>query len=154
MVDQEDKGQGLLVPCPVLALGEGTKGQMSCPVLLSSLIRYRRELDMRREIKAENAEQAKMQGTSMRFAQCPADASVAPMRAPPMTVAVVGQSRGRRRCKIHGGASCGPRTPEGKARSYAAPDAGRAAYLAHLKATGQKRTSGRPKGAKGVTESM
>src|SRR5258708_39465252 len=102
MVEQEDKGQGLLVPSPVLSLGEGTRGQMSCPVLLSSLIRYRRALDMRREIKTENAAQAKMQGTSMRFAQCPADASVAPMRAPPMTVAVVGQSRAAGAAKFMG----------------------------------------------------
>jgi len=32
------------------------------------------------------------------------------------------------KCKFHGGMSTGPKTPQGKAKSYAARDAGRARY--------------------------
>jgi len=58
---------------------------------------------------------------------------------------------GKKRCRWHGGLSTGPKTPEGRARSFAARDAGRARYFAGVKALGIKRTSGR--GGR-ITENM
>jgi hypothetical protein len=54
--------------------------------------------------------------------------------------------RGGRRCHYHGGASTGPRTPEGLERALQAAWNGYARYLSTLKATGEKRPSGRRKG--------
>jgi hypothetical protein len=61
---------------------------------------------------------------------------------------------GKHRCKWHGGLSPGPRTPEGKAVARAMLAANLARYLATLRATGQKRTSGRRKGGRWKTKSM
>src|SRR5258708_7699156 len=61
---------------------------------------------------------------------------------------------GRKRCRLHAGLSTGPRTAAGKAVARATLAANLAKYLAHLRATGQKRTSGRRKGAKWKTASM
>ena len=41
--------------------------------------------------------------------------------------------RGRGRCKLHGGRSAGPRTPEGKARSIACAHEARTTVQAHVK---------------------
>jgi hypothetical protein len=62
---------------------------------------------------------------------------------------------GRKRCYYHGGASTGPKTPEGLQRALAARWAGRDAYLARLKFFGKKRPSGRRKGSDAwVTKNM
>jgi hypothetical protein len=53
--------------------------------------------------------------------------------------------RGKRRCKLHGGLYTGPRTPEGKAATFAALRAGHAALKARYKALG-KRLGGKRKG--------
>ena len=45
--------------------------------------------------------------------------------------------RGRKRCRLHGGFSTGPRSPEGKARTVAAMVDGRRRLLEKLKAEGK-----------------
>ncbi|SEE27796.1 hypothetical protein SAMN05444161_5309 [Rhizobiales bacterium GAS191] len=65
--------------------------------------------------------------------------------------------KGGKRCKLHGGASTGPKTPEGKARaaaSIAAMMEGRRRWVLKLKAQGQKLPSGRKPGAEWVTPRM
>src|SRR6516165_7312574 len=54
--------------------------------------------------------------------------------------------RGSKRCRLHGGFSTGPRTPEGKARTIEAMKAGRARWLAKLKSEGKPIPFGRKKG--------
>jgi hypothetical protein len=55
---------------------------------------------------------------------------------------------GNNRCRLHGGHSTGPRTAEGKARTVAAMNAGRAKWLAELKAEGKPIPFGRKKGGR------
>ena len=53
---------------------------------------------------------------------------------------------GKNRCRMHGGASTGPKTPEGKARVVAAMVAGRRKWVERMKAEGKKFPCGpRPK---------
>ena len=59
--------------------------------------------------------------------------------------------RGKKRCRLHGGLSTGPRTPEGKARTTAAMVEGRRRLLEKLKAEGKPVPWGRKRG--GVNES-
>jgi hypothetical protein len=54
--------------------------------------------------------------------------------------------RGKKRCRLHGGLSTGPRTPEGKARTIAAMVAGRRRLLEKLKAEGMPVPWGRKRG--------
>jgi hypothetical protein len=54
--------------------------------------------------------------------------------------------RGSKRCRLHGGLSTGPTTPEGKARTAAALKVGRARWLAKLKSEGKPIPFGRKKG--------
>jgi hypothetical protein len=54
--------------------------------------------------------------------------------------------RGSKRCRLHGGLSTGPTTPEGKARTIEAMKAGRALWLAKLKSEGKPIPFGRKKG--------
>jgi hypothetical protein len=53
--------------------------------------------------------------------------------------------RGSKRCRLHGGFSTGPITPEGKARTIEALKAGRARWLARLKSEGKPIPCGRKK---------
>jgi hypothetical protein len=53
--------------------------------------------------------------------------------------------RGKKRCRLHGGFSTGPRTPEGKARTVAAVE-GRRRLLEMLKAEGKPVPWGRKRG--------
>jgi hypothetical protein len=62
--------------------------------------------------------------------------------------------RGSCRCRMHGGASTGPKTEEGKARSIAALVAGRRRWLESMKAKGEKLTCGRKPGEAWVTPAM
>ena len=55
---------------------------------------------------------------------------------------------GSKRCRLHGGHSTGPRTPEGKSRTIAAMNKGRARWLAKLKAEGKAIPWGRKKGGR------
>jgi len=55
---------------------------------------------------------------------------------------------GGKRCRLHGGHSTGPRTPEGKSRTIAAMNEGRARWLAELKAEGKPIPWGRKKGGR------
>jgi hypothetical protein len=55
---------------------------------------------------------------------------------------------GSKRCRLHGGLSTGPTTPEGKARTVAAMKAGRARWLAKLKSEGKPIPCGRKKGGR------
>jgi hypothetical protein len=50
---------------------------------------------------------------------------------------------GSKRCRLHGGMSTGPRTPEGMARTVAAMVEGRRRWLAQLQAEGKKAPCGR-----------
>jgi hypothetical protein len=50
---------------------------------------------------------------------------------------------GKTRCRLHGGLSTGPRTPDGKAIAVAAMVAGRQRRIAELAAVGQKIRTGR-----------
>jgi len=50
------------------------------------------------------------------------------------------------RCRLHGGLSTGPRTPDGKARTVAALKDGRGRWLAKLKSEGKPIPCGRKKG--------
>jgi hypothetical protein len=54
--------------------------------------------------------------------------------------------RGKKRCRLHGGFSTGPRTPEGKARTIAAMVDGRRRLLEKLKAEGKPVPWGRKRG--------
>ena len=54
--------------------------------------------------------------------------------------------RGKKRCRLHGGFSTGPRTPEGKARTIAAMVEGRRRLLEKLKAEGKPVPWGRKRG--------
>ena len=54
--------------------------------------------------------------------------------------------RGSKRCRLHGGLSTGPTTPEGMARTVAAMKAGRLRWLSRLKAEGKPAPCGRKKG--------
>src|SRR5712691_1082363 len=56
--------------------------------------------------------------------------------------------RGSKRCRLHGGLSTGPTTPEGKGRTVAAMNAGRLRWLARLKAEGKPAPCGRKRGGK------
>ena len=54
---------------------------------------------------------------------------------------------GKERCRMHGGLSTGPKTPEGKARVLAALVEGRRRWIERLHAEGKKAPGGRkPKG--------
>ena len=54
--------------------------------------------------------------------------------------------RGKKRCRLHGGFSTGPKTPEGKARTVAAMVEGRRRLLEKLKAEGRPAPWGRKRG--------
>jgi hypothetical protein len=54
--------------------------------------------------------------------------------------------RGKKRCRLHGGLSTGPRTGEGKARTVAAMVEGRRRLLEKLKAEGKPVPWGRKRG--------
>ena len=58
------------------------------------------------------------------------------------------------RCWVHGGASTGPRTPEGKARVVAAMVEGRRKWVERRRAEGKKFLAGRKRGERWVTEPM
>jgi hypothetical protein len=58
------------------------------------------------------------------------------------------------RCRVHGGMSTGPRTPEDKARSVAAKQEGRLKWIARVKAEGGVLPFGRKTGDAWVTEPM
>src|SRR5579871_1869723 len=58
------------------------------------------------------------------------------------------------RCWLHGGASTGPRTPDGKARVVAAMVEGRRKWVARQRAEGKKFPAGRTRGERWVTEPM
>ena len=58
------------------------------------------------------------------------------------------------RCRVHGGASTGPRTPEGKARVLAAMVEGRRKWVERRRAEGRRFTAGRKTGSTWVTEPM
>jgi hypothetical protein len=55
---------------------------------------------------------------------------------------------GSTRCRLHGGCSTGPITPEGMARTLAAMNAGRVRWLARLKAERKPVPCGRKKGSR------
>src|SRR5262245_56608760 len=54
--------------------------------------------------------------------------------------------RGSKRCRLHGGLSTGPKSPEGKARTVAAMVEGRRRLLEKLKAEGKPVPWGRKRG--------
>ncbi len=56
------------------------------------------------------------------------------------------------RCRVHGGASTGPKTSEGKARVVAAMVEGRRKWLERRRAEGRRFTAGRKGGDAWVTE--
>ena len=58
------------------------------------------------------------------------------------------------RCRVHGGASTGPRTAEGKARVVAAMLEGRRKWVERRRAEGRRFTAGRKGGDAWVTEAM
>lgn len=58
------------------------------------------------------------------------------------------------RCRVHGGASTGPKTPEGKARVVAAMVEGRRKWVERRRAEGRRFTAGRKGGNAWVTEPM
>ena len=58
------------------------------------------------------------------------------------------------RCRVHGGASTGPRTPEGKARVVAAMVEGRRKWVERRRAEGRWFTAGRKGGNAWVTQAM
>jgi hypothetical protein len=62
--------------------------------------------------------------------------------------------RGSCRCRMHGGASTGPKTVEGRARSIAAMVEGRRRWLEAVKAEGKKLTCGRKTGEAWITPRM
>ena len=57
---------------------------------------------------------------------------------------------GSTRCRLHGGCSTGPKTPEGKARSNAAATMGRARWVVEWTAKGQPFPCGRKKGGRNL----
>jgi hypothetical protein len=58
------------------------------------------------------------------------------------------------RCWMHGGASTGPKSPEGKARVVAAMVEGRRKWVARRRAEGRKIPAGRKRGERWITEPM
>ena len=58
------------------------------------------------------------------------------------------------RCWVHGGASTGPRSPEGKARVVAAMVEGRRKWVEQRRAEGKKFPAGRKRGERWITEPM
>ena len=58
------------------------------------------------------------------------------------------------RCRVHGGASTGPKSPEGKARVVAAMVEGRRKWVERRRAEGKKFPAGRKTGSAWVTEPM
>jgi hypothetical protein len=62
--------------------------------------------------------------------------------------------KGKTGCRMHGGASTGPKTPKGKARVVAAIIAGRRKRVARMRAEGKKLPSGRKPGDAWVTPAM
>jgi hypothetical protein len=58
------------------------------------------------------------------------------------------------RCWVHGGASTGPKSPEGKARVVAAMVEGRRKWVERRRAEGRKFPAGRKRGERWVTEPM
>jgi hypothetical protein len=58
------------------------------------------------------------------------------------------------RCRVHGGASTGPKSPDGKARVVAAMVEGRRKWVARRRAEGRRFTAGRKTGSAWVTEPM
>jgi hypothetical protein len=62
--------------------------------------------------------------------------------------------KGKTRCRMHGGASTGPRTPEGKARVVAAMVEGRRRWVQRMKAEGRKFPGGRKAGEAWLTPAM
>jgi hypothetical protein len=58
------------------------------------------------------------------------------------------------RCRVHGGASTGPKSQEGKARVVAARVEGRREWVERRRAEGQRFTAGRKRGDAWVTEAM
>jgi hypothetical protein len=58
------------------------------------------------------------------------------------------------RCRVHGGASTGPKSPEGKARVVAAMVEGRRKWVERRRAEGRKFSSGRKSGEAWVMEAM
>jgi hypothetical protein len=58
------------------------------------------------------------------------------------------------RCRVHGGLSTGPRSPEGRARVVAAMVEGRRKWVARRRAEGGRFTAGRKRGERWVTEPM
>jgi hypothetical protein len=56
--------------------------------------------------------------------------------------------RGKKRCRLHGGLSTGPTTPEGLARTIVAMKAGRRRWLARLKSEDKPIPYGRKKGSR------
>jgi hypothetical protein len=58
------------------------------------------------------------------------------------------------RCRVHGGASTGPNSPEGKARVVAAMVEGRRKWVERRRAEGRRFTTGRKGGEAWVTEAM
>jgi hypothetical protein len=61
---------------------------------------------------------------------------------------------GKMRCRVHGGASTGPKTPEGKARVAAAMHEGRRRWIEQMKTQGKKIPGGRKSGADWITPKM
>jgi hypothetical protein len=58
------------------------------------------------------------------------------------------------RCRVHGGFSTGPRSPEGKARVVTAMVEGRRKWVERRRAEGRKFPAGRKRGERWVTELM
>ena len=58
--------------------------------------------------------------------------------------------RGSKRCRLHGGLSTGPRTAAGMSRTIAGLVAGRARWLAELKAAGKPIPFGRKRGGRNL----
>src|ERR1700726_5331 len=58
------------------------------------------------------------------------------------------------RCRVHGGASTGPKSPEGKACVVAAMVAGRRAWAERQRVDGRKFPAGRKRGVEWITEPM
>jgi hypothetical protein len=58
------------------------------------------------------------------------------------------------RCRVHGGLSTGPRSPDGKARVVAAMVEGRRKWVALRRAAGKKFPAGRKRGERWATEPM
>jgi hypothetical protein len=62
--------------------------------------------------------------------------------------------KGKTRCRMHGGASTGPRRPEGKARVVAAMVKGRRRWVERMKAEGRRFPGGRKAGEAWLTPAM